>query len=70
MSLPRIVGVVALVIGLVLLGMAYNASQAPVEQLSETVTGSFSDQTMVFLVAGAAAVIGGLLLFLFGRRGM
>lgn len=68
MSLPRIVGAIALVIGLVLLGMAYNASQAPVEQLSETVTGSFSDQTMMFLVAGAAAAVGGILLFLFGRR--
>ena len=70
MSLPRIIGAVALVIGLVLLGMAYNASQAPVEQLSETVTGSFSDQTMTFLIAGAAAVVGGILLFLFGRRRM
>jgi len=68
MSLPRIIGIVALVIGLVLLGMAYNASQAPVEQLSETVTGSFSDQTTLYLVAGAAAAAGGVLLFLFGRR--
>ena len=68
MSLPRIIGAIALVIGLVLLGMAYNASQAPVEQVSEAVTGSFSDQTIVFVVAGAAAVAGGLLLFLFGRR--
>ena len=68
MSLPRIIGAVALVIGLILLGMAYNASQAPVEQVSEAVTGSFSDQTIIFLIAGAAAVVGGLLLFLFGRR--
>jgi LPXTG-motif cell wall-anchored protein len=70
MSLPRIIGAVALVIGLVLLGMAYNASQAPAEQLSEAVTGSFSDQTITFLIAGAAAVVGGILLFLFGRRRM
>lgn len=70
MSLPRIIGAVALVIGLVLLGMAYNASQAPVEQLSETVTGRFSDETVTFLVAGAAAAAGGILLFLFGRRRM
>lgn len=68
MSLPRIIGAIALVIGLVLLGMAYNASQAPMEQLSETVTGSFSNQTITFLIAGAAAAVGGVLLFLFGRR--
>lgn len=70
MSFPRIIGAIALVIGLILLGMAYNASQAPVEQVSEAVTGSFSDQTVVYLIAGAAAVVGGLLLFLFGRRRM
>lgn len=68
MSPRRIVGAIALVVGLILLGMAYNASQAPVEQVSEAVTGNFSDQTIVFLVAGAAAVVGGLLLFLSGRR--
>jgi hypothetical protein len=68
MSANRILGLAVLVAGLVLLGFAWHASDAPVEQVSETLTGSYTDQTMWYWVVGAAAAIGGGALALFGRR--
>jgi len=65
----RILGVVLFVVGVVLLGFGYHASNAPLDQLSNTVTGRFTDRTMWYFVLGAAAAIGGLLLAMFGRRG-
>lgn len=64
----RILGIVALTAGIVLLGFGLNASDAPVEQLSEAFTGRYSDRTMWYLVGGAAAAIGGVALLLTGRK--
>jgi hypothetical protein len=58
----------ALVAGLILLGFGLNASDAPMEQLSETFTGRYSDNTMWYLVGGGAAAFGGLVLLLMGRK--
>lgn len=68
MSMGRVLGAVALVAGLILLGFGLNASDAPMEQLSETFTGSYSDRTMWYLVGGGAAAVGGLALMLLGRK--
>ena len=65
MQSSRILGVVLLVIGVVLLGFGYHASNAPLDRLSNTVTGRFTDRTMWYFVLGAAAAIGGLLLAMF-----
>lgn len=64
MSQTNIIGLVALVLGGVLLFVAWRASNAPVEQISEALTGRYTDNTMWLLLAGAAGVIigGGLLL--------
>lgn len=67
MSTTRILGAAILVAGLVLLGFAWNASEAPVEQVSETLTGSYTDETMWYWVVGALAAAGGTLLAVFGR---
>ncbi len=64
----QIAGVVAVIVGLVLLGFAYNASQAPLDQLTNTLTGRFTNQTMWYGIVGLAAVVGGILLALSGRR--
>ena len=66
MTPARIIGIVLVVVGIILIGMGYNASQSFGEELSEAVTGS--DQTMWYFIAGAAAAVGGLLLALFGKR--
>lgn len=68
MRMTQILGVVALVIGLVLLGFAYHASNAPMEQVSEAITGRYTNQTMWYLILGIAAAVGGIFLVIFGRR--
>jgi drug/metabolite transporter (DMT)-like permease len=67
MRMTQILGAVALVIGLVLLGLAYHASNAPMEQVSEAITGRYTNQTMWYLILGIAAAVGGILLVAFGR---
>jgi len=68
MSMSRIAGIVSLVIGVVLLIFAYQASNTAVEELSNTLTGRYTDQTMWYLILGIAAAIGGGALLIFGRR--
>lgn len=69
MRIIQILGAVALVIGVVLMGLAYHASNAPMDQVSNAITGRFTDQTMWYLILGIAAAVGGVLLVAFGRRG-
>lgn len=68
MRMTQILGAVALVIGVVLLVLAYHASNAPMDQVSNAITGRFTDQTMWYLILGIAAAVGGVLLVAFGRR--
>jgi drug/metabolite transporter (DMT)-like permease len=68
MRMTQILGVVALVIGLVLLGFAYHASNAPLDQVSDALTGRVTDQTMWYLILGIVAAVGGVLLVAFGRQ--
>ncbi len=69
MNTARIVGMVFIAVGVVLLGFAYNATEAPVEQMANTLTGRYRDQTMWYIAIGTAAIIGGGLLALSGNRG-
>lgn len=64
----QILGVAGIAIGMVLVGFGYHASNAPVDRVSEALTGRFTDATMWYLVLGVAAAVGGGLMFLFGRR--
>jgi hypothetical protein len=68
MSMNRLLGAVLLVVGVILLVFAYRASNAPVDQITNAVTGHFSDQTMWFVILGGAGVVGGGLLAAFGSR--
>jgi uncharacterized membrane protein len=68
MGTKKIVGIVLLVVGIVLLYFGFQATDAPLEEARETITGDFSDQTMIYLIGGAAAAVGGLLLVVFGGR--
>lgn len=65
MASTKIVGLVLLVVGLVLLFLSYQSSQSLGDQVSEAVTGRFTDSTVLLLVLGAASAVagGGLLLF-------
>jgi uncharacterized protein YjeT (DUF2065 family) len=67
-STKRILGIVLLVVGVALLYFGAQATDAPLEQARETLTGDYSDQTMLYLIGGAAAAIGGLALLITGKR--
>jgi drug/metabolite transporter (DMT)-like permease len=68
MEMKRVIGIVVVAIGAVLLGFAYHATDAPMERISDTVTGRYSNETMWYFALGIAAVVGGGLLALFGSR--
>ncbi len=64
----RIIGIVVFAIGVALLGFAYHSTNAPLEKLSNTMTGRYSDETMWYFAVGIAAAVGGGLLATFGSR--
>jgi hypothetical protein len=68
MSTRRIIGLVLLVVGAALLYFGAQATDAPLEQARERLTGEYSDQTMLYLICGGAAFIGGLALVVMGKR--
>ena len=68
MGNKKVIGIVLLVVGAVLLYFGLQATDAPLEQARETLTGDYSDQTMLYLIGGAAAAVGGLALLLLGGR--
>lgn len=68
MTMSRIIGVALFAIGVVVLAFAYNSTKAPLEELSNTITGRYSDETMWYFAVGIAAAVGGGLLAVFGRR--
>ena len=59
MTQTSIIGLVVLTVGVLLLFFAWRASQAPMEQLSEALTGRFTGNTMWYLVGGIAGVVAG-----------
>ena len=67
-STRRILGLMLLVVGAVLLYYGAEATDAPLEQARERLTGDYSDQTMIYLICGAAAAIGGLAMLLVRQR--
>lgn len=68
MTVGQILGAILLVVGLVLVFFAIQASNAPLEQVSEALTGRFTRETMWYWVLGIAGVAAGALLLLFTRR--
>jgi len=60
----NIIGFVALAVGCVLLFFSWQSSNAPVDQISDALTGRFTGNTMAYLLAGLIGVAaGGLLIF-------
>jgi hypothetical protein len=69
MSQSNILGTLSLIVGGVLLFIAWRALNAPVEQMSEALTGRYAGSTMWYLLAGIAGVVLGVaLLFRGGLR--
>lgn len=68
MSSNQIIGILLVAVGVFLLVFGFNASQAPLDQLSETFTGKFRDSTMLYLLGGVVAVVAGGAMAMLGRR--
>lgn len=67
MTNNRILALVLLVVGLLLLFFAWQASESLGEQITETVTGRFTDSTTWFLILGAGSTMAGFWLLLLGK---
>ena len=68
MSSNMVLGIILIVVGIVALFFGWNQSQSLVDQASETFTGRFTESTMWYFFAGAAALAGGAALLIMGRR--
>lgn len=67
MPQKKMIGIVLLVVGIIGLYFGFNAANAPAGEITEALTGGYSDRTMLYLVVGAAAaVVGAVMTF---RRG-
>ncbi len=64
----KMIGITLCVIGAILLAVAYRASGTPLEQLSDTFTGRYTDRTMMYVIGGIGALVAGALLALRGGR--
>jgi len=64
MNQNKMLGIVLLVIGVIALYFGFNATNAPMEEMTEAFTGKYSDQTMLYLIGGAVAGIAGLVMLL------
>ncbi len=64
MEMNRILGAAIFATGAVLLGFAYDAASAPLEEY----TSHYSNETMWFYTLGIAAVIGGGLHSILGNK--
>jgi uncharacterized membrane protein len=62
MSQNRIIAIVLLVIGAIALYFGFNATSAPTEEISEALTGQYSDRTMLYLICGAIATVAGVVM--------
>ena len=66
-KLRQLIGVVLLVVGVLLLFFGWQATGSMGEQMHETFMGRYTDQTMGYLIAGAASAVAGLFLLLTSR---
>ena len=55
----KLLGIILVVIGIILLVFGFNASQSLGDQVTETFTGRFTDETMWYIIGGAVAVVVG-----------
>ena len=67
MNTQRIVGIVLLVLGLILFIVGLNASDSFADQLSNTFTGKWTDNTAWYVYGGLGMGLLGVLIVAFGR---
>lgn len=70
MPASKILGIILLVVGLVVLGLAYQSSQSIGDQTKQFFTGNFRDKTTWMIVAGVGSSIAGLVALLVPAKRM
>lgn len=68
MHWSRIIGIALLAGGAIMLYMGWTASGSLTEEIHETVTGRFTEETRNYLIGGGVAAAVGLVMLLFGAR--
>ncbi len=68
MNSGRLIGIVLLVLGLLLLFFGFQSSEGLDDQVSEALTGEFTDSTMWFYILGTISSVAGAALLLFGKK--
>jgi hypothetical protein len=69
MNPQRIFGIVLLVVGIFLLITGMNSSHSVADQVSNTFTGRFTDNTTWYILGGIVAGVAGLSMLVIGGRG-
>lgn len=59
----KLIGIALIVIGIGLAFWGYQMSESISSQLTQTITGSYSDKVMTLFIGGAASFVVGLFLF-------
>ncbi len=60
MNFTRVLGIVALTVGIILLGFGLTSTASVTEKVVEGVSGRYTDNTIWYIVSGAAMIIFGL----------
>jgi peptidoglycan biosynthesis protein MviN/MurJ (putative lipid II flippase) len=68
MNTLRPLGIMILLLGAVLLAFGYHFSEAPLDQLTNALTGRYSNVTMWYIICGALFAISGGVLILSAKR--
>jgi hypothetical protein len=68
MKTSQLLGLIALVVGVAFIALAYHASNSMLDQLSDKFTGRYPDQTVWYFMAGIAGAGIGAYMLLVGRR--
>lgn len=67
MQAQKLVGYVLLVVGVLLLFFGWQSAESVGDQVTEAVTGRYTETTMWYLIGGAAAVVAGAFLAFFRK---
>ena len=60
MASQKLIGLVLMAVGVVLLYFGWQGSESLGDQVTEAVTGRFTDETMWYIFGGIAALVGGV----------
>jgi hypothetical protein len=62
MHMKRLIGIGLLVVGIILLYLGYQSSQGFDDQISEAITGEYTDSTMWYWLSGGVASVLGIVM--------